>query len=206
MSKLVIVKGIQRSGTNVVQTVLERNFRGVTPYYQHKHEMPLKGPADAPIIVCVKDPYAWLYSIYNRSKHVKRYSRYRNLATFLRSELRMPKKVGSSRHQLPILCWNGLNRAWAMGIVGRPMLLVHCENWLTQEDGVLCLQAIAEFIKKPLRSQVIPKDVKPHPPGFFPKKWYINQEYLAHFSADDMAFIRKHIDHKLANFLDYQII
>jgi len=115
--KRVMIHGLQRSGTNFVQFLLERNF--------HVQTTPMRaagkhGPWCAPdpwerldaVVVISKPPYAWMVSLFEQVGLNRRYEGGKTFSDFLRRPCSAPLREGPWQAASPAWLYNAAYNNW----------------------------------------------------------------------------------------------
>lgn len=189
-----IIKGLQRSGTNVLTAVLEQNFKVECHWrfneYGGKHMPFTGGPKNAPVFISLKNPYAWMHSIYRHSKKAgrSRYSQAKDFSTFLRQELLMPTPVGMESFWRPATCWMDMNLSWSR-IESRKVVLVQVEKWLNRTESHNWITVISKWLPRKSKKPIIPKKV-PVNRNFDPTI-YTQKRWLEAYSLEDIKYVNR---------------
>lgn len=206
--------GLQRTGTNLLRHLMLENFtvRSVELGTEWKHgwvEDPRRECGGQPVIfiVCVKNPFAWLWSCFE----------YFGRAAGV--DLTVPDtfEKGLSFHEFlhtsaygfpdPIYRWNIMNRHWLT-------YLPHCyvvrqEDMLYAERQAVILRNIAAHFqleaKRPLAGTARRIKADMSVGGMFDRDYYLTRDYLANFRKEDMHWLRRECfwDVELLKRLDY---
>lgn len=188
-----IVKGLQRSGTNYLAAVLGDNFRLEVLWDWKqipggKHLPHVGGPAGAPMFVSLKDPYAWMHSLWRHTRKPGRsnYSQAKSFACFLRQELRMPTAVGQEVFYRPVTAWLDMNKSW-LAVTKRKVIPVQCEMWLDSMARHNWVTVMRKWLparkgEPRFRARVpVSRDFKPG--------YYLQRRYMEAWSREDLRYV-----------------
>lgn len=214
----VKIYGLPRSGTNFLEFMLDRNFalRVMLFKYGWKHGVPELHPL--PSFFVVKNPYSWLWSVYNFAKvrtHIFHIENGVSFPTFVTGRYVWDADIAGpgSPHVLhsadnPVVYWNRMNALWA-----KMALTVRFEDLLFDTSSVF--DDIAEFLQLRERpSKIIWPDSAIRPAGarsagesdrnVFGKSDFIkNRLYMKQYTPDLVDFVESHLDSDLRNELGY---
>ena len=138
--------GLQRTGTNLMAALLERNFRvlSLEPRTEWKHgpvgkvQRTWQGQA-VRYVVCVRNPYAWLVACYRYFQKVKGLDRsiapqFERNASMSFDEFVMTPSYGFDS---PVARWNQMNLHWLSELPPKYTAVVRQEDQLTGQVAVL---------------------------------------------------------------------
>lgn len=202
--------GLPRSGTNFTKALLEKyNFKVVVNKNGWKHWTYNK--TNLKVFCNVKNPYSWLYSIYNFIVENK------NKYCFLKSKGFLENKsnpVGGfliSRFTLnndrkayefdnPIQYYNFIINNW----IDNNLLIVRYEDLLINSSfmifGKNCLTSIENTLMPGMENIIFSED------KFDKKNFYIQEKYIDFFSKENLSIIKKQINFEIIEKLKYAIL
>jgi hypothetical protein len=163
---------------------------------------------EVPVIVTVKDPYAWLVSIF-------KYSNFRgSFNTFVTSPYSFEKQTASN----PLQHWNRINQHWLdIDLEGQPVIPIRYEDLL--ENPKVEVARVAKILKAPKLSKQFfiphrrirpggdetPNDQLIGKTGFI-KTFYTERVYMNMFDESLIKFVAQEADYALVEQLGYTII
>lgn len=154
--------GLQRSGTNFLQTLIEQNFKKSSSNSQktswkHSIEDPLKYNKDIPTVVIHKNPYTWVESISmrNRVDWQKTQTKYPS------QEKTTPEfTVGQQEMNLTnlMLTYRDFHNNWLNREDITSYIVIKYEDLLVPEKRIETLEKISETFgwTKPLEDWIVP--------------------------------------------------
>lgn len=105
----VEILGERKTGTNYVKEMLKRHFAGydlIIQGWKHRLIDSNKMDKDVLYIICIKDPYSWLQSLYDKPYHMLS-SKQKGFSKFLTSQAKDFTDKGIPRkYPNPIKMWN----------------------------------------------------------------------------------------------------
>ncbi|HEY8750122.1 MAG TPA: sulfotransferase domain-containing protein [Tepidisphaeraceae bacterium] len=208
------VFGLQRTGTNLMAALLERNFhvQSLEPWTEWKH-----GPVRQPglvwegqavrFILCVRDPYAWLGSCYRyfqkavaRDPSVPEQFRKNPSQTFEQFVTR-----SCYEFENPVDRWNRMNKHWWKALGSERAAVVRHEDQL--QDQIPILENMERALELKRRGESLRRirkrvDVVP---GNQPveRNYFLNREYLAEYSEHLLDFVRERLDRRVVSHFGY---
>jgi hypothetical protein len=197
---IVVVKGLQRSCTNFVAELLKKNF-DVEVDTEHKHDLRPYGPR-GPIVLCLKNPYAWLASIWRHAKKTASYGHQPAFSTFLRSAFKFPLPDGKfNKVRRPVHAWNEFNEG-ILNYRGRSIYLVYQESFIFHNNAVKAVRRLAEVLPtiEP-KQEIIPARVRLSR-GFDPN-YYRRRKYMKLYTPADVKYVTNALDPSLMKKLGY---
>ena len=210
--------GLQRSGTNLARLLLMRNYevesleRGGEWKHGHiaeAHRDWIHNGEPVRLIICVKNPYAWLHSCYRyflRSKGADR-----TVAKQFRKDWAFADFVTGPTYHFsnPVARWNEMNRHW----ITFPRRNQYSEVILH------------ESMLRPSQQEIVMADIEKRQGlirqgeeisgawrqvgvdmrrlGAFDVEYYENREYLAHFTEDLLSFVNQQLDREIVQVFGY---
>ena len=222
--------GLPRSGTNFMKDVLLKNWNVSvdTDISNSKHAQWF--PTGMPSIAVVKNPYAWLVSVYRRFADPaledqnpffieEDFPTY--LCTRFVARYRQKDIIREYRSANPIQHWNDYN--WHYLSVmdwSDEMLVVKYEDMLDPLNAEVALgsfmerwgaESTSDTLKLPVK-EVVPgsgndyKDRTTYGEGNFDTGYYIQAKYMKQFTPELVAFVSQELDHDLMGRLGYDLI
>lgn len=210
------VFGLQRSGTNLTQALLSKNFH---VQYLDSHDTGWKhGPLrldgglwrGLPVrfVLCVKSPYAWAVSCYRFFQNSRGCDP--TMAPQFQKDPSMSfEEFLLTPHysfQTPIHRWNQMNRLWLATLPSDRTLVVRQEDQL--HDQVLILQAAEKKLSLKRRlEELVPidqrVDVDVTVRGAMNRNYYIDRQYLEWYSPCLLERVNTFLDPSLMQQLTY---
>jgi len=206
------IYGLPRSGTNFFEFMLAKNFHvsNLTFEFGWKHGPPIsKMPYKSLFII--KNPYAWLRSIFLyalRRERIFHITSDINFHDFLRrqyiwdSDMFGPyssKVFQQSKN--PIIHWNNLNKQWLESSV-----LVRYEDLLANTNKIFKRLELEEKLKRRTANIMWPsKEIKPGQirvdtsnKNYYKKtNYYLEKKYMRYFTEESLRHIENFIDKDL---------
>lgn len=211
--------GLQRSGTNLLEFMLNNNFnvKCVGLKYGWKHAE-IMSEVSCPTALIVKNPYSWFVSMYNYTTHDDELRKKRfhipdgtTFGEFLKRSYvwDSPDSVKNKnikvfqKSKSPIDHWNNMNKSWI-----KKCVTITYENLLFNPKQTL------ELLSKELKIIRISKKI------IWPSKWfsggqsgpldvhhkikyYQEEKYMSWYNKDDLRHVNKKLDKNLMNDLKY---
>lgn len=208
--------GLQRSGTNYLSYLINENFNDVHALvnlggWKHGfYAVPWILGQEAHVLGIIKNPYAWLVSIYNywgrdRVRNVGPDIRGVKFENFIKNRVIFEKQKDIPyvyRSANPIQHWNNMNFHWSsirlnekkLCIVKYETLLCNLETTVYDIKNALSLELKNESI--------ITSDKKFIPSGeqiktnneSFDKEYYLNDSFLSYYTPELIEFVNKELD------------
>lgn len=193
--------GLQRSGTNYTKHLLVENYnvKVMTNSGGWKHGYYRAKPIptnEVDVIITIKNPYAWLVSVYN---YFNPHPRNISLKEFIRREY----KFEGMRNKSPIIHWNTMNNHWCnLMLWNHKVVVVKYENLLIDAEKYCDIIATELNLKRTRIDFYDPKmeimaNALEHPDKKFNREYYIQKKYMDEFSDDDIYFIKNQLDKNL---------
>lgn len=211
------VFGLQRTGTNLMVALMTRNF------HVHSLEMGAEwkhGPVrrteriwnDSParFVLCVRNPYAWLYSCYRYFRRANGSDRTvapqfkRDPSVSFEEFVVTPTYTFAT----PVHRWNEMYARWLRELPEDRTAVVRQDDQLERQMSVLeSVEAKLGVARKspdlhPIDRRV---DVGAHLHGSFERdqKYYVNREYMAEYSPTLLEKVNQLLDPQMLNTFDY---
>ncbi|MFC3206402.1 hypothetical protein [Aquamicrobium soli] len=229
--KVFKLYGLFRSGTNLLKLLIEQNMEATCRVNigGHKHlYTPINfgndgyEPPSEDILVCVKDPYANMHSLFKYA-HTVDFQHFQcdsNWDAFLRSRfvvsLNTQPKVPGFLFRTPVDYWNS-HYFHMLSLPEARTMIIRYEDVLSNPGEVL--QRIAsrfpaanltnEAIKLPWRRlRRMGEDLGHRPLTYRPfnMSWYSERRYMQEFSDDNLAAMREALDADVVKRLSYSIV
>jgi len=211
--KIVKQYGLMRSGTNFAEIVFTSNYDVEFLSYDttgSKHARPLRKkliPKPDFILLCVKDPYAWIDSIFRRFVQ-KGKLKIGTFRPWLERALERPPKTIDCR-RTPMDVWNEFNRYWLDCDVA-PVHVLKSEDTLRVKDLKKTFNKLARAmgIKRvgpgwEIPSFYVRSSTKVRPKAFRPA-YYLERKYMARFGKDLAVEVGKRLDTEVMGRLGYE--
>lgn len=223
------IYGLFRSGTNLLRHLVEEHLDARCDINEggHKHLFTPQNwtahgyvPQPVDMLVCVKDPYAAMESLFRYAQSVK-FRHFRcaqEWEEFLHSRFvvaidRQPQPP-AFRFRDPVDYWNAVYYHM-VSVADRPLTIVRYEDMLADPDRVLAEIGERHGVAKtgtavlPARQMKKMTEQRPDDPftgEAFDPAWYRDRLYLRAFDERQMAHMRAELDAELAARLGYQVI
>ena len=216
---------LQRSGSNLVQRGMDDNFKlpitNQEPYeWKHGTPPPIDETLNRFILICTRNPYAWLVSCYRYfvkevGDDVTICPEFRKEMTF-KDFIRMPSYSFPNpmrRYSIMYEIWlnRGNDRRHRAG-----KLIVNSENMLSEDGQITCFIDIGKRVfgdswTPPHRKEIITyskviSNLNEITDEVFDRGQYKRHEYLKHFDKDDLIHIREHLDPEICRRMGYGIL
>ncbi len=220
---LMKIHGLQRSGTNYLTHLINKNFKNVEVLVNRggwKHgPYSLKnilGEEELDVIIIVKNPYAWLVSVYeywksnNIGPNLKNVSfpQFLQMKAVFEFQSEVPYLFRASN---PIQYWNNMYYHWgSIRLKTKQAYVITYESII--EDPKKALTNLAESYGLELISSydLITKELLPSGESLktSDKEWtkrdyYLNKGYLRYYTPDLLKFVNDNIDVELMNLFRY---
>jgi hypothetical protein len=223
----VKIHGLQRSGTNYLAYLVNENFKNTEILVNAggwKHGCycirDIMGDDELHVLVIVKNPFAWLFSVYDYWKHnslgpdltdVSFEDFIKGRATF-EYQSSVPFMIRAAN---AVQYWNNMNYHWAsIRLKEKNVCVVAYERLL--DDKKKTLDAISEKFGldkkhknyKNTNKQPTPsgEEVKMSDRKFEKKKFYLDCQYLNAYSPSLIEFVNKEVDPELMQIFGYEMV
>lgn len=216
------IHGLQRSGTNYVSDLINRNIKNSKVLVNiggWKH-----GPYCAPwvlgrevnVVIVVKDPYAWLKSMYDwwKNTDIGPDLNQIDFSTFIRNKAIFEEAAGNPclyRASNPVQYWNNMNFHWMSIMMNdkKKCLIPYEASYkvpdkivkiiaqtfdLETNDEIVSLKK--EFLPSSETQQISETD-------WNKANYFSTKEYLSSFSEDDLEFVKKELDKDITQYFGY---
>jgi len=195
--------GLQRSGTNLTRMLLMRNYNAIIPgdqkswkhgFYQNTSYHPVSFSGETHILVTIKNPFAWLVSIYNYSA----YHRGRSFSEFVRTKYAFE---GLANYN-PVVHWNTMHQHWLNLVMkNHEVAYVKYEDLLSLPQSSMDGVAMAFNLTRNDNEFYVPKnEVCPDTTEgdvVFNKDYYLSEKYMNKYTKDDIDWVVDQLDHDL---------
>lgn len=220
----VKIHGLQRTATNYMAHFVNQNFENTKALvniagWKHGHYCaPWVIGQEVHVISIVKNPYAWLVSLYNywKKKDQPVGPDLSNITfdEFVRNPAIFEQKAGTPfllRASNPVQHWNDMNFHWtSIKINSKQLVVVPFEGLLGSPQGTT--EHIARYlgVKQKAFSNtnkvILPSDETPiESEEIFNRKHYANKLYMKEFAPELLKFVNKELDQELMTNLGYAI-
>lgn len=228
--ELIKVYGLQRSGTNYITHLLNTNFQNVKVLvniggWKHgTYNVPFCLGREVHCICMVKNPYAWLRSVYdywgpNRKKNIGPDLTNVSFEDFLKSPAIFEKQKGVPflfRAENPIQYWNNMNYHYSsVEVSSKKFCILTYEALLgTFEKIMLTLANELEIVpsSNDFSFSGCPNEFEPSGENTVvtDRKWnkfqyYSNKEYLKYYTPEMLGYVNAHLDVELMSKFKYDI-
>lgn len=213
--------GLPRSGTNAAKALLEKHLAvGVmATELGNKHmvsELPREEPEVDGVVVSVRDPYAWLWSNWQRTPEAQqaRLSPEPYWSEWLRK--RCPAQVGGRgwwNFKNPVDRWNTMNWHWLK--LGLPTLVVKAEDLLTLEGAEKLVKRAAGLFGLDRREGPVElEDARFTPTAGedvivsdepFDRDYCLNRRYMSLYDTANREHVAAELDGELMAGLRYEV-
>lgn len=225
------IYGLFRSGTNLLKLLVEQNMEATCNVNVggHKHlYTPIKfgpsgyEPPEEKILVCVKDPYANMHSLfkYGQLVNFRHFECDKDWNAFLRSRFTLtidsqPKHPGFL-FRTPVDYWNS-HYFHMLSLPEDRAMILRYEDVLANPGDVLRRVASRfpaaklnnEKIALPMRQlRRMGEELKTQPLTNrpFDTRWYSERRYMQEFSKDNLNAMRDALDADVVNRLSYSVV
>lgn len=208
------IHGLQRSGTNYISFLINNNFIDTECLinvggWKHGHYCaPWSLGQEVHVVLVVKNPYAWLVSIY---KYLKPSLSFGN---FIKRPLVWGEPSGSPyllRSCNPIQYWNDMNFHWmSVKMNNKKLCIIPYESVLRNVE--LSLKNISSYFDIPLNKPTLDSKNKmlagnEKPEAFdekFDSSYYTDQKYISFFDNDIFNFVNQQIEPMIMQQVGYK--
>lgn len=213
------IHGLQRSGTNYVQFLLNENLEtevlaNIGGWKHGPYCFPWSLYQEVHIIVVVKNPYYWLFSLYNYWKEKKLGMNLENcfFNQFLRSNTFFEQGKGIPclyRASNPVQYWNNMNFHWcSIRMNTKKLLIIPYEAALENPEEIVNLISEELKINKKTNFKLTTKKLEPNGEKYnfgedFDRSIYEKKKYLEFFDNESIEFVNNELDKELMNLLRY---
>lgn len=192
--------GLQRSGTNYTKLMLTTNYKVdiKTNEGGWKHGYVVSRchfNKELDLIITIKNPYAWLVSIYNYF-HPSGHNT--SISKFIRNKYCYEGMVNKT----PIHHWNTMNKHWChLMLLNHKVVVVMYEDLLCIPEYACNLIADQLNLERKSNSFYIPQNQvmanAKENDKLFDKSYYLEKKYLNQFTSDDLEYIQENLDSEL---------
>ena len=209
--------GLQRTGTNLMQLLMTRNFLATSvesgTEWKHGHVQDaarIWQGQPVHFIWCVKNPYAWLVSCY------RYFQRSWNMDKTVAPQFRenpnqsFPEFVRTATYefQSPVHRWNAMNRHWLTQLPAERTALIRQEELVEHQLEVLeRLKAAWDLM--PRTEQLITTlrhvDCNLRMGQPISRSYYWEQRYLRDFPEESLEFVNRHLEEELMTHFGYPV-
>lgn len=212
------VYGLQRTGTNLMQALMARNFhvRYLTEQATGWKHGPLSEAAMANdgvptrFIFCVKNPYAWLVSCYRYFRGGYQLDQTLPASFYADPSMSFEEFLHRPMYEFPtpLHRWNFMNRCWLMSLPEKRTVVARQEDHLQDELQHRLLAEIECKFSLRRRSEHLEVtdrqvDVNTTVKGPVDRDRYLLREYMAEYSPSLLALVNQSLDHALVSRLGY---
>jgi hypothetical protein len=225
----VKIYGLQRSGTNYLTYLVNENFENTQVLvnlggWKHgTYSAPWELGQEVHVLAVVKDPYAWLVSVYKywgpeRKLRIGPDLRGVSFHDFVRNRCYFERQNGVPylfRASNPVQHWNNMNFHWTTILMNEKKLFVlNYESLLARKEK--CLEMIGTTFGLTRKSQEIidcdtilePADEKTKPTNrpWTSKEYFLNQGYLDFYTPETLEFVNEQLDLDLMVGFNYDYV
>lgn len=214
--------GLQRTGTNLVQRLIQQNFhvrsRERKAFWKHGRVdyYPMRDPDTRPVVffVCTKNPYAWLDSWFRYAKGARGHDAGLR-ESGVNGKTTIEDCLRSETYEFinPIQRWNQLNWHWLnLSSDRRRLQVVRSEDLLSHEQQRRKLIQIHTETNLQRITQEWYTEGKRVGYGAtargndFDWPHYREQKYLGTFNPENLEFINENLDRTLMEYLGYDLV
>ena len=228
--ELIKIYGLQRSGTNYITHLLNTNFQNIKVLvnaggWKHgTYNVPFCLGREVHCVCMVKNPYAWLRSVYeywgpNRKKNIGPNLKDVSFEDFIKSRAIFEKQKGVPflfRAENPIQYWNNMNYHYhSIVSQDKKICLLTYEALLSQFENVM-LGLSNEFEIMPssnnltfsnCSNEFVPsgEEVQVSNNPWDKLKYYTDKEYLKYYTPEMLGYVNSHLDIELKSKFEYEI-
>jgi hypothetical protein len=214
--QLFKVFGLQRSGTNLAQHMVETNFlaqcldEASTGWKHGPVRLPGGTLRNHPVyfVLCVKNPYAWAVSCYRYFQ--QSFGMDPTMPPQFIADPRMSfERFVRSPHyafESPVHRWNVMHRLWLSTLpAGRTMVVRQEDQFDNQQVFLETIEARFGFARRESRLALIERrvDVDRAILGQMNSNYYRHKEFLRDYTADSLAWMNSVIDGELMDRFAY---
>lgn len=229
--RYIKIYGLQRSGTNFAADLLNRNFKNTKALvniggWKHgTYAAPYILGKEVDVLVIVKEPFAWLRSMYdywgpNRKLNIGPDLRNVAFEQFLKSPVVFEMQQGIPylfRAANPIQYWNNMNFHYLSIRMEEKKMIVLSYEALIAEFDVSMLKLADYFDLDPVSSDL---EFTKEPNEFKPSEetptttdeefvdrlnYYKNKEYMKYYSQDLLQFVGLNLDREVLTKVGYHL-
>jgi hypothetical protein len=218
------IHGLQRSGTNYLVKLINENIHGAQCLvnaggWKHGHYCaPWTLGREVHVLAVVKNPYAWLVSLYHYWRVTTIGPNLRNVSfdQFVQSRVEFERQQGIPflyRSQNPVQFWNDMNFHWmSIRLDQKKSLVIPYEALLSDANGVT--KAIAQEFGMIINEKFIDEEMiltaggeKPlADDNRFEKDYYVQEKFMESFNDELLQFVNDQLDHELVSSLGYRLV
>lgn len=216
--ELVKIYGLQRSGTNWLTFLVNENFEDVTVLvneggWKHGYYMiPWVMGQETHVLSIIKNPYAWLVSVYNywgpkREKNIGPDLRGVEFGDFIRNRYLGEKQQGIPflfRAKNPVQHWNNMNIHWlSLRLSQKRSCFVTYETLVENIGQTLTIIGQSLGLKPKYDNKWIDND-KTFLPGndkrwattndVFNREYIIGKEWKSYYTPELLEFVNSELD------------
>lgn len=221
----VKIHGLQRAGTNYLAHLINENFSDTESLMNvggWKHGFycaPWTLGQEVHVLTVVKNPYAWLLSLYKywKATDIGPDLSHVSFDLFIRDKAVFEMQQGIPflyRASNPVQHWNNMNFHWlSIRLNEKKCLTVPYEALLVETHGVL--NAIGRDFGLKRRPRTVSPVNKLKASGDRPemsdaewtdKDYYLKEEFLKEYTPDMLKFVNDQLDPEVMNTLGYAFI
>ena len=222
--------GLQRSGTNYLTHLINNNFKNTNVLvniggwkhgYYNLSEILGK---ELDVMVITKNPYAWLWSVYDYWSPPKKLNIGPDLTDvsfeqFLHSKAIFERQRGVPyliRAENPIQYWNNLNYHWStINMEKGKVCMITYESLLYNMHHVL-IQIMKGFGLEPKSEDLdfvgckktftpAGETLSPSKEEFKKENYYTQKKYMQHYTESSVQFVNEQLDKDLMRRLGYSL-
>lgn len=224
------IHGLQRSGTNYATYLLQENFKNTKILvnlggWKHGHyNIPYSFNKEMDVVVIFKNPYAWLWSVYEYWGPNKKLNIGPNLQNVSFEEFVKGRATFEAQKGVPYLIraanavqyWNNMNYHWLtintkekrVCHITYESLLIYMHRTLLQIMDTFKLEPVSEDLDfKDSKHTFIPSaEVLREDTGnpFNKREYYLKGKYLDYYTKDLLDFVNQNLDQEVMQRLGYQ--
>ncbi len=215
----VKIYGLQRSGTNFVSDIINKNFENTQVLvnyggWKHGHyAAPWTLGQEVNVAVVAKNPYAWLVSIYNywgpnRKKNIGPdltgvpFDEFVRNRVYFEYQKSIPYLIRASN---PVQHWNNMYFHWSSIRLGdKRICMIAYEAFLA--DPAYNIEILGKVLKLNPKAETLVSDKVLEPAGEKPKEgsefwkdkeYYLSQDYLKMYTPKLIEFVNDQLDIEL---------
>lgn len=229
-TRFIKMYGLQRSGTNYLTYLINNNFKNTKVLvniggWKHGHyNLPEIVGRELDVAVITKNPYAWLWSVYDYWSPPKKLNIGPDLTDvtfeqFLHNKATFERQRGVPyliRAANPIQYWNNLNYHWSSIQMAKSKLCLITYESLLYNPHQMILQIMKGFELDPISEDLdfvdskktfVPsgESIKQSENDFSKLRYYSNREYMQHYDPSTVQFVNEQLDKDLMQRLGYQL-
>ncbi len=228
--KYIKIFGLQRTGTNYVTDLINRNFKNtkvlvnIGGWKHGTYQTPPIVGRELDVVIVVKNPYSWLRSMYDywgpeRKKNIGPDLTDTAFEQFVRSRVVFEQQRDIPflfRAANPIQYWNNMNFHYiSIRMQSQRCIMISYETLLKDFDLTMLritdlfdLEPVSDNLEFVTCTKIYePSQEDPHigEEDFSKHKYYTQRGYMRYYSQDLLEFVNNQLDHEVMTKCGYNL-